>query len=277
VLAVLLSLSLSLSGPATAQVLVRTNVIGDDGRRMATAGDADLIAAVGLITCMRNNDLGRPISSRGTGTVVGSRSTVLTAAHVLATNPARFPTNVAFEAGECVFRQYDADGQELAEVGFVRAEFGAFRRNAGLPTEDWAVLRTAAPLPESTKPLNFAEFELGALADKTRLPIAIAAFHADLDYARRRPVLSEGMLFAVDYAGFLRLAHTADIGRMSSGAAIVYRTPGGRGIVVGVQRSAASFGEFNLGVPVSARLFDTLRSLAWGGVPGSGTELASLR
>jgi hypothetical protein len=109
------------------------------------------------------------------------------------------------------------------------------------------------------------------------LPIAIAAFHADLDYARRRPVLSEGMLFAVDYAGFLRLAHTADIGRMSSGAAIVYRTPGGRGIVVGVQRSAASFGEFNLGVPVSARLFDTLRSLAWGGVPGSGTELASLR
>ena len=75
------------------------------------------------------------MGSRGTGTVVGNRSTVLTAAHVLATNPSRSGTSVRFEAGDCTFRQYDAAGREIVEARFARAEFGAFRQNAGLPNE----------------------------------------------------------------------------------------------------------------------------------------------
>jgi hypothetical protein len=271
----LLTALLGLAAPAGAQVLVRTNVIGDDERRTGADGDRDLIAAVGLVVCQRGDD--RWSSSRGTGTVVGNRSTVLTAAHVLATNPARSQTRIDFEPADCVFRQYDALGNELVEVGFDRAEIGAFRRNVGLPNEDWAVLRTAAPLPESTTPLAFAEIALEALAGNARLPIEIAAFHADRDDARRVPMLSEGLLFAIDYAGFQRLAHTADVGRMSSGAAIVRRTSDGRGIVVGLQRSGANFGEFNLGVPVSKELFETLRNFTYGDLPGPRAQLASLR
>jgi hypothetical protein len=272
-----LALLLSLSSPAIAQVLLRTNVIGDDGRRVPGDGDADLISSVGIVDCRRWED-GRPISgSRGSGTVVGNRSTVLTAAHVLASNPARSRVQVEFEAEDCVFRQYDAGGAEIVEVRFSRAEFGAFRRNKGLPNEDWAVLKTAEPLPASTTPLAFAEIDLDELARDSRLPIVIAAFHADVVDARRVPLVSEGQLFAVNYAGFSRLAHTADAGRMSSGAAIVHRTADGRSIVVGLQRSAANFGEFNLGVPVRAALFETLSSFVWGELPGASRLLAALR
>lgn len=271
------ALLLPLAGPAFPQVLIRTNVIGDDGRHAAAAGDAELITAVGIIDCRRWEN-GRPISgSRGSGAVVGNRSTVVTAAHVMASNPARSRVQVEFEAEDCVFRQYDAGGAEIVEVRFVRAEFGAFRRNKGLPNEDWAVLRTAEPLPESTTPLGFAEIDLDGLARDARLPIVIAAFHADVVEMRRVPLVSEGQLFAVDYAGFSRLAHTADAGRMSSGAAIVHRTADGRSLVVGLQRSAANFGEFNLGVPVQTALFETLRSFVWGDLPGSGQQLAANR
>ena len=271
----LVALLLGFSVPATGQVLIRANVIGDDSRRVFADGETELISAVGLVVC--NRDGSRWNSSRGTGTVVGNRSTVLTAAHVLASNPGRAREVIEFEAADCVFRQYDALGNELLSVGFVRAEIGAFRGNVGLPNEDWAVLRTATPLPETTTPLAFAEISLAALVDDVRLPIAIAAFHADLDYARRVPMLSEGFLFAIDYAGFPRLAHTADSGRMSSGAAIVHRTADGRNIVVGVQRSSANFGEFNLGVPVTTALFETLRSFAWGEMPGAASRLAAAR
>jgi hypothetical protein len=272
-----IALLLSLANPAAAQVLLRTNVIGDDGRHAAAAGDADLITSVGIVDCRRWQD-GRPVSgSRGSGTVVGNRSTVLTAAHVMASNPARSRVQVQFEAEDCVFRQYDAGGAEIVEVRFARAEFGAYRRNKGLPNEDWAVLRTAEPLPGSTTPLAFAEIDLEALARDARLPIVIAAFHADVVEMRRVPLVSEGQLFAIDYAGFSRLAHTADAGRMSSGAAIVHRTADGRNIVVGLQRSAANFGEFNLGVPVQTALFETLRSLVWGELPGYSGQLAAIR
>jgi len=271
------ALLLSLAGPAIPQVLLRTNVIGDDGRRMAGDGDAELISSVGIVDCRRWED-GRPSSgSRGSGTVVGNRSTVLTAAHVLASNPARSRVQVEFEAEDCVFRQYDAGGAEIVEVRFSRAEFGAFRRNKGLPNEDWVVLKTAEPLPEATTPLAFAEIDLEALANDARLPIVVAAFHADVVDMRRVPLVSEGQLFSVRYAGFNRLAHTADAGRMSSGAAIVHRTADGRNIVVGLQRSAANFGEFNLGVPVQTALFETLRSFVWGELPGLGRQLAAIR
>lgn len=272
-----IALLLALSGPAGAQVLLRTNVIGDDGRHAAAAGDADLIASVGIVDC-RTWQNGRPVSgSRGSGTVIGNRSTVLTAAHVMASNPRRSQIQVEFDAADCVFRQYDAFGVEIGEMRFVRAEFGAYRRNKGLPNEDWAVLRTAEPLPESTTPLAFAEIDLDELARDARLPIVIAAFHADVVDMRRVPLVSEGLLFADDYAGFSRLAHTADAGRMSSGAAIVHRTADGRSIVVGLHRSAANFGEFNLGVPVQTALFETLRSFVWRELPGTGGQLAATR
>jgi hypothetical protein len=272
-----IALLLSLAGTASPQVLLRTNVIGDDGRRAAGDSDAELIASVGIVDCRRWED-GRPVSgSRGSGTVVGNRSTVLTAAHVMASNPQRSRIQVEFEAEDCVFRQYDAGGAEIVAVPFSRAEFGAFRRNKGLPNEDWAVLRTAEPLPESTTPLAFAEIDLEELAGDARLPIVVAAFHADVVEMRRVPLVSEGQVFAVRYAGFSRLAHTADAGRMSSGAAIVHRTADGRSIVVGLQRSAANFGEFNLGVPVQAALFETLRSFVWGELPGQGQRLAAIR
>ena len=272
-----LALLLSLAGPAVPQVLQRTNVFGEDGRHPAAAGDAALITAVGIVDCRRWEN-GRPISgSRGSGTVVGNRSTVLTAAHVMASNPARSRVQVEFDAADCVFRQYDAIGAEIVEVRFIRSEFGAYRQNKGLPNEDWAVLKTAEPLPASTTPLPFAEIDLDLLARDTRLPIVIAAFHADVVNTRRVPLLSEGQLFAVDYAGFSRLAHTADAGRMSSGGAIVHRTADGRSFVVGLQRSAANFGEFNLGVPVQTALFETLRSFVWGELPGSGAQLALIR
>lgn len=272
-----IALLLALSNSAGAQVLLRTNVIGDDSRRAATYGDAELIAAVGIVDCRRWED-GRPVSgSRGTGAVVGNRSTVLTAAHVMASNPRRSQIQVEFDAADCVFRQYDAGGVEIFEVRFVRAEFGAYRRNKGLPNEDWAVLRTAEPVPGSTTPLAFAEIDLDELTRDARLPIVIAAFHADVVDMRRVPLVAEGQLFAVEYAGFSRLAHTADGGRMSSGAAIVHRTADGRNIVVGLQRSGANFGEFNLGVPVQTALYETLRNFVWRELPESGGQLATIR
>lgn len=268
---------LLLANAANPQVLIRANVIGDDGRRTAADGDAELINAVGIVECRRGADGRRGSASRGSGTVVGNRSTVLTAAHVMSSNPARSPTPVAFEAEDCVFRQYDAAGNEQVEIGFVRVEFGAYRHNKGLPNEDWAVLRTAAPLPESTTPLAFAEIDLDGMAREARLPIVIAAFHADVLAMRRVPLVAEGQLFAVDYAAFSRLAHTADAGRMSSGGAIVHRTAGGRSVVVGLHRSAANFGEFNLGVPVQAALFETLRRFAWDDVAVRPGQLAAVR
>jgi hypothetical protein len=80
-------------------------------------------------------------------------------------------------------------------------------------------------------------------------------------------MLSEGRLLDVDYGGFPRLAHTADMERMSSGAAIVYRTRDGANIVVAINRSAANLADFNLAVPLSFELLEALRSFAYGQVP----------
>jgi len=275
------------------------NVIGDDGRHVATQEAADLVSAVGIVTCSRVVD-GRTIRGWGTGTVVGSRRTVLTAAHVFASNPARWPTEVRFDpVADCVFRQYegtagraeavtidrsrdeadagagtmgnaDPDASRFAfrdepttEVRFARADFGRFRDNPGRPTEDWAVLRTAEPLPEATQPLSFAALGVDELTGRTRLPIMIVAFHADVREMRRVPLLSEGELFGVDYAGYRRLAHTADIGRMSSGAAIVHRTDNGRAIVIGLNRSS--------------ELFNVLRGYAYGDMSLPDVSLLAAR
>jgi hypothetical protein len=83
------------------------------------------------------------------------------------------------------------------------------------------------------------------------------------------------MLFGIDYRGFPRLAHTADMGRMSSGAAIVHRSAAGEHVVVGVNRSAARLGDFNLAVPLSHELEEALRSFAHGFVPDFRQRLAS--
>jgi hypothetical protein len=81
------------------------------------------------------------------------------------------------------------------------------------------------------------------------------------------PLLSEGRLLDVDYGGFPRLAHTADMERMSSGAAIVHTTPDGTNVVVGINRSAANLADYNLAVPLSYELLETLQSFAHGQVP----------
>jgi len=87
-------------------------------------------------------------------------------------------------------------------------------------------------------------------------------------------MLSEGAMFGINYAGFDRLAHTADTGRMSSGAAIVHRTASGQHVVIGVNRSGANFGDFNLAVPLTAELQEALRSFDFGQVPEFGIRLA---
>ena len=250
------------------------SVIGEDGRRTPDAAEAELLSALGVVVCSRVVDSRRRMSA-GTGTVVGSRNTILTAAHVFTDDDARQGPPVRFNPEtDCVFRQYDSLGNRRVEVEFSHAEMGTFWHNAGVPNQDWAVLRTVEPLPESTAALPFA-ISTGDFEDLTGLPIRITAFHADIRTARRMPLLSEGELFRIDYAGFTRLAHTADTGRMSSGAAIVHRTEDGRHIVVAVNRSSANLGDFNLAVPLSIELEVALRSYAYGQVPIRRQRLAS--
>lgn len=248
------------------------SVVGEDGRRAPGADDAELLSASGLVVCSREVD-GRSRRSAGTGTVVGSRSTVVTAAHVFTDTGRRGPP-VEFDAvADCVFRQYDVHGDVVVEVAFDHAEMGAFRHNAGAPNQDWAVLGTVEPLPESTAALPFAP-NGNDIESLDGLAMRIVAYHADMDTARRSLVLSEGELFAIAYGGFLRLAHTADTGRMSSGAAIVHRTQDGQNVVVGINRSSANFGDFNLAVPLSSELEQALRSHAYGQVPRRRQPLA---
>lgn len=255
----------------------RADVIGEDSRRAAGPDEAELTSAVGYVSCSRIVD-GRLRFSRGTATVVGNRRTILTAAHVLADEAGRRGPRVEFDVpAECVFRQQDALGQPEAEVAFSRAIVGAYRANAGAPDEDWAVLTTVEPLPATTTPLRFGMLDAADLVAETSVPIAILAFHADLREARRRPLYSEGRLFPVDYAGFRRLAHTADTGRMSSGGAIVRRTADGLRIVIAINRSGANFGDFNLAVPLTGALEAALRSSVDGEVPGLDGRLAALR
>ena len=265
--------SVLLGAVLLAIVVADASVVGEDGRRAPGADDAQLLSASGLVVCSRIVD-DRSRRSAGTGTVVGSRNTVVTAAHVF-TDAGRRGPPVEFDAvSDCVFRQYDVHGDVIVEVAFSHAEMGAFRHNAGAPNQDWAVLRTAEPLPESTAALAFA-FNGNEIENLNGLSIRIVAYHADMETARRSLMLSEGELFAVEYGGFLRLAHTADTGRMSSGAAIVHRTPDGQNVVVGINRSSANFGDFNLAVPLSSELEQALRSHAHGHVPLRRQRLAA--
>jgi hypothetical protein len=237
------------------------NVIGDDDRRAAQSTDADLAQAVGTVSCERTDEAGRHFS-RATATLVGSRSVVLTAAHAFRSGEGRAASAIDFDAvADCRFSRYTDVGELVAETGFIAVAYGAYRHNLGLPTEDWAVLRTREPLPEPSRPLRFAGLALDELADAGRLPVVALAFHADQRNRRRVPLLSVGELFAIDYAGFRRLAHTADMGRMASGAAIVHRTPDGQSVVLGLHRSAANFGDYNLAVPIAGELEITLNGL----------------
>lgn len=252
-------------------------VIGEDGRQAPDEDDADHLSALGLIVCNAVGDDGRRKRSAGTGTVVGSRGTILTSAHVLTDDRAPGRPMFKFDViGDCRFRQYDADGEVSIEVGFSQADMGDFWRSAGSPNGDWAVLRTAVPLPESTMPLPFASTG-HSIEDLSGLPIHVLAFHADLRAERRSPRLSEGELFGIDYGGFYRLAHTADTGRMSSGAAIVHRTASGENVVVGVNRSSANLGDFNLAVPLSVELARVLKNYSDGLAAGDRQWLATLR
>jgi V8-like Glu-specific endopeptidase len=267
------SSTIVLTATAALATATAASVIGEDGRRKPGPDEADVLSASGLIVCSRVVD-GRRRRSAGTGTVVGSRRTVLTAAHVFTDDAQRRGPPVAFEAtADCVFRQYDRSGEVSVEVRFSHAEMGAFRYDAGAPNQDWAVLRTIEPLPATTTALPFATNGQD-IESLSGLTMEIVAFHADVEDARRFPMLSEGALRAVTYGGFARLAHTADTGRMSSGAAIVHRTQTGLGVVVGINRSSANFGDFNLAVPLSQELQETLRSFAYGQVPARRQRLA---
>ena len=264
--------SLALGGLAGA------DVIGEDTRRPAGAAELELLSAVGFVSCTKIVD-GRRRFARGTATLVGSRRTIVTAAHVLVDEGSRSGgARVEFDVPEdCLFRQYDALGSLVVEARLSRAVIGDFRHNAGMPNEDWAVLVTETPLPPSSVPLRFATMDLADLGADVRLPIEIVAFHADIRELRRTPMHSEGELFGIDYAGFRRLAHTADTGRMSSGAAIVHRTAEGIGIVIGINRSGANFGDFNLAVPLTGTLEMVLRGTIYGEVPRYGESLAAVR
>jgi hypothetical protein len=265
--------------PLIAGVLLLTaganaSVIGDDDRRAPAAEDSHLQSAVGLIFCTRTFDSGRRRSA-GTATIVGNRSTLLTAAHVFEDEAGRQGPRVLFDpVRDCVFRQYDSSGRLRLEVAIRRAEMGEFRHNAGAPNQDWAILEAAELLPPSATVIPFAS-RTADPSDLAGLSMRMIAFHADVDRARRMPLLSEGELFRIDYGGFTRLAHTADTGRMSSGAAIVHRTPDGQHVVVGVNRSSANFGDFNLAVPLTSELTEALRSFAYGQVPVRAHRLAS--
>jgi hypothetical protein len=263
--------TIALAGAAGARV------IGEDSRKAPDESDADYLSALGLIVCTAVSNDGRRRRSAGTGTIVGSRGTILTSAHVLTDDDAPGVPTYKFDVlADCSFRQYDADGEVGVEVGFTQADMGDFWRNAGAPNDDWAVLRTAVPLPESAIPLPFATSG-HSIADLSGLSIRVMAFHADLRAERRSPQLSEGKLFGIDYGGFHRLAHTADTGRMSSGAAIVHRTGGGENVVVGVNRSSANLGEFNLAVSLSGELARVLKNYSDGLATGRREWLASLQ
>jgi hypothetical protein len=205
--------------------------------------------------------------SGGTGTLVGGAMTILTAAHVFTDRAAPGRAVVRFDpVSDCVFRQYGPDGSARSEVGFLYAELGAFHHDPGAPDQDWAVLRIAEQLPDPAAALPFAT-SVSEFDELVGLAIKIAAFHLDIRDARRTPLVSEGRLLSVEYFGDTRLAHTADMGRMSSGAAIVHATEAGEYVVVGVNRSTANLGEFNLAVPLSVELENSLRSYAHGDVP----------
>lgn len=264
--------------PLVAGVLLtagaNASVIGEDNRRAPATEDSHLESAVGLIFCTRSFDSGRRRSA-GTATIVGNRSTLLTAAHVFEDEAGRQGPRVLFDpVQDCVFRQYDSSGETRFEVEIRRAEMGEFRHNAGAPNQDWAILETAQPLPAPATVIPFASRTTDP-SDLAGLSMRMIAFHADVDRARRMPLLSEGALFRIDYGGFTRLAHTADTGRMSSGAAIVHRTPDGQNVVVGVNRSSANFGDFNLAVPLTTELTEALRSFVHGQVPVREHRLAA--
>jgi len=158
-------------------------VIGEDGRRAPGAEDHLLVEALGLIYCAKVVD-GRYRRSAGTASIVGNRSTILTAAHVFADDSGRRGPAVRFDAiADCVFRQYDSQGNVTAEVAFQSADMGEYRRNPAAPDQDWAVLRTTAPLPGAHRPLPFANGGEDIFATAS-LSIRIVAFHADIRAAR---------------------------------------------------------------------------------------------
>lgn len=264
---------LILSGMAFLAADAYASVIGRDERRAPDAVDAELASAVGLVSCTREFE-GRRRRSAGTATLVGNRSTLLTAAHVFEDEAGRSGPHVLFDpVADCSFRQFDLSGAVAYEVEILHAAMGEFRHNAGAPNEDWAILRTASPLPRSAAVIPFAAGNAG-LNDLDGLPIRMVAFHVDADGFRRTPLVSQGELFRIDYGGFTRLAHTADTGRMSSGAAMIHRTDAGHDVVVGVNRSSANFGDFNLAVPLTRELTEALRSFAHGQVPQRQQRLA---
>jgi hypothetical protein len=255
--------------------ILPAGVIGADDRRMPEGDEVELVQALGHVVCSKVIE-GVRRRSAGTGTVVGSRSTVLTAAHVFTDAAGRRGPEVRFDAvSDCVFRQYDVHANVSVEIAFALAEMGAFRENPLAPDQDWAVLRTVQPVPGSGRGLAFANAtdELDSLSG---LAIKILAFHADTQAYRRVPLLSEGELLSIRYAGEGRLAHTADMGRMSSGAAIVHRSASGDYVVVGVNRSSANLGDFNLAVPLTFELAAALKSYAFGQVPAHRQRVAGV-
>ncbi|MDX1563736.1 MAG: hypothetical protein R3305_12465, partial [Gammaproteobacteria bacterium] len=202
------------------------------------AQSAGLTDTVGMVVCSKDVD-GRTRISRGTGAVVGSRSTVLTVAHNFVSRGRRSGP-VRFEATDCVFRQLDAEGETIAEVAFESGVFGDYSLNFALPNEDWAVLKTAEPLV-LIEPLPFSAVRLDEI-DGARMPIELVAFRSERWRGPTSLMFSTGELFTVDYIGVRRLAHTAETDRMSSGAAIVATIADGRRAVVGIHRSSAEFG-----------------------------------
>ena len=249
-------------------------VIGDDGRRPPDASDGDVLRALGLVFCNSMID-GRPRRSAGTATLVGSNTTVLTAAHVFTDEAGRNGPFVRFDpVKDCVFRQFDANSEPIVELAFVQVEMGAYWDNAARPNQDWAVLRLANPPPSAAFALPLA-LANNAIDDLDGLAIKMLAYHIDVEGGRRSPLRSDGELFGIDYGGFYRLAHTADSGRMSSGAAIIHTTRDGEDIVVGVNRSSANLRDFNLAVPLSVELAEILKSFAFGEVPTRRQRIAA--
>jgi hypothetical protein len=57
----------------------------------------------------------------------------------------------------------------------------------------------------------------------------------------------------------------------------VHRTRIGRNVVVGVNRSSANLGDFNLAVPLSVELAGVLKNYSDGAWPGHRLWLASLQ
>ena len=250
-------------------------VIGTDDRRAPGDDEVLLVRALGHVVCGRVVD-GVRRRSAGTGTIVGSASTILTASHIFTDDAGRRGSAVRFDpVRDCTFRQYDDSGEVTDEVAFIRADLGEDYGNPGAPDDDWAVLKTVRPISGGPVALPFANGS-GLSAELAGMRVSILAYHADVRAARRVPLLSEGELKVVNYGGDRRLAHTADMGRMSSGAAIVHRVDDGTFVVVGVNRSSANLGDFNLAVPLTPQLEATLRSHAFGQVPDARQRFASL-